>query len=176
MVNELEITRLIREESVLIDRGAIGELYETALKFVGIGIGGIMYTAGKKGGARGAQLLRTRLGLQGDDLLEAALIAFNLSNWGKATLMRDSESGAQRVQVEDSALAASVPTQKKANLPSFGRLHRRLSGRGIAEAHQRPRDRLHGGRSAALLVPDRIAAWTRMIGAEACFCAFLFIV
>lgn len=113
MVNELEITRLIREESVLIDRGAIGELYETALKFVGIGIGGIMYTAGKKGGARGAQLLRTRLGLQGDDLLEAALIAFNLSNWGKATLVRDGKSGAQRVQVEDSALAASVPTQKK---------------------------------------------------------------
>src|SRR5512142_488387 len=112
MVNEPQVTRLIREESVLIDRGAIGELYETALKFVGIGIGGIMYTAGKKGGVRGAQLLRARLGLQGDDLLAAALYAFNLSNWGRATLVRDEANGAQRVEVEDSALATSVPTQK----------------------------------------------------------------
>lgn len=113
MVNEPQVADLIRAESVLIDRGAIGELYETALKFVGIGIGGIMYTAGKKGGVRGAQLLRARLGLQGDDLLAAALIAFNLSNWGRATLARDEENGAQRVEVENSALATSVPMQKK---------------------------------------------------------------
>ncbi len=31
MVDEQQVIALIREESVLIDRGAIGELYETAL-------------------------------------------------------------------------------------------------------------------------------------------------
>ena len=113
MVEEQQVITLIRTESVLIDRGAIGELYETALKFVGIGIGGIMYTAGKKGGARGARLLRTRLGLEGDDLLEAALIAFNQSNWGRAILVNDPEQGTQHVEVANSALAASVATQKK---------------------------------------------------------------
>lgn len=132
MVNEPQVADLIRAESVLIDRGAIGELYETALKFVGIGIGGIMYTAGKKGGVRGAQLLRARLGLQGDDLLAAALIAFNLSNWGRATLARDEENGAQRVEVENSALATSVPMQKnesairwRGTSPAFWKRHGR---------------------------------------------------
>ena len=110
-MDEQRVVALIREESVLIDRGAIGELYETALKFVGIGIGGIMYTAGKKGGARGAQLLRTRLGLEGDELLQAALIAFNEANWGRATLAQDESK--QRVIVENSTLASSMPHQKK---------------------------------------------------------------
>lgn len=58
-------------------------LYETVLKFVGLGVGGILYTAGKKGGARGAELLRKQVGYEGDELLDAALIAFNRSNWGK---------------------------------------------------------------------------------------------
>ena len=71
MVDEQKVIALIRDESVMIDRGAIGELYETALKFLGIGIGGVMYTAGKKGGARGAQLIHNRIGLEGDDLLQA---------------------------------------------------------------------------------------------------------
>lgn len=111
MVEEEQVSNFIRAESVLIDRGAIGELYETALKFVGIGIGGILYTAGKKGGLRGAQLLEKQFGLQGDDLFEAALLAFNQSNWGKANLVR--VDGTMRLEVENSALAASVPSQKK---------------------------------------------------------------
>jgi predicted hydrocarbon binding protein len=111
MVDDQQVIALIRDESVLIDRGAIGELYETALRFVGIGIGGILYTAGKKGGARGAQLLRARLGLEGDDLLTAALLAFNQSNWGKATLVQ--HDGGTSIRVENSALAGSMPAQKK---------------------------------------------------------------
>ena len=55
MIDESEVIRVIRDESVLIDKGAIGELYETALKFVGLGVGGILYTAGKQGGSRGAR-------------------------------------------------------------------------------------------------------------------------
>jgi predicted hydrocarbon binding protein len=86
-------------------------LYETALKFMGIGIGGVMYTAGKKGGARGAQLIHNRIGLEGDDLLQAALVAFNQSNWGCARLLRD--NGSVSVEVLNSALASSLPPQKK---------------------------------------------------------------
>ncbi len=111
MIDQAQVIALIREESLLIDRGAIGELYETALRFVGIGIGGIMYSAGKKGGARGAQLLRSRLGVEGDDLLDAALVAFNESNWGKATLAQ--ENGILQIHVEQSALASSLQSQKK---------------------------------------------------------------
>lgn len=111
MVDEQQVIALIRDESVLIDRGAIGELFETALKFMGIGIGGVMYTAGKKGGARGAQMIHNRLGLEGDDLLQAALLAFNQSNWGRARLER--QNGNTSIVVENSALAASLPPQKK---------------------------------------------------------------
>ncbi len=111
MVDEPQVREFILAESVLVDRGAIGVLYETALKFVGLGIGGILYTAGKKGGARGAALLRQQFGYQGDELLDAALIAFNRSNWGEATLHRD--NGALLLKVENSTLASSVAGQKK---------------------------------------------------------------
>ncbi len=111
MVNEDQVIQLIRAESVLLDRGAIGDLYETALKFVGIGLGGIMYTAGKKGGARGARLIAERAGYRGDDLLQAALIAFNQSNWGQATLERSAEQ--LQIRVTNSALAGSVSGQRK---------------------------------------------------------------
>ena len=111
MVEEQRIKEFILSESVLVDRGAIGVLYETALKFVGLGIGGVLYTAGKKGGARGAQLLERQFGFQGDDLLDAALIAFERGNWGKPTLLR--EGSKIVVTVENSALAASVNGQKK---------------------------------------------------------------
>jgi hypothetical protein len=80
MVDEPRIKEFILSESVLVDRGAIGVLYETALKFVGLGLGGILYSAGKKGGARGAQLLQKQFGFQGDELLDAALIAFERGN------------------------------------------------------------------------------------------------
>jgi predicted hydrocarbon binding protein len=111
MVEEQRIKEFILSESVLVDRGAIGVLYETALKFVGLGIGGILYTAGKKGGARGAQLLRKQFNFHGDELLDAALIAFERGNWGKPTLLRD--DGKICVKVENSALASSVNGQKK---------------------------------------------------------------
>lgn len=112
MVDERRVREFILSESVLVDRGAIGVLYETALKFVGLGIGGIMYTAGKKGGARGAELLEKQFGFQGDQLLEAALIAFERGNWGKATLLRENGK-LSVVKVENSALASSVSGQKK---------------------------------------------------------------
>ncbi|MBI5653102.1 MAG: hypothetical protein HZC40_22055 [Chloroflexi bacterium] len=111
MENSQQVLDLIRAESVLIDRGIIGELYETGLKFLGIGIGGILYTAGKKGGARGARLLHTRLGIEGTDLLHAALLAFTEAHWGVGTLLND--NGNVAIQVNDSVLASSVPRQKK---------------------------------------------------------------
>ncbi len=111
MVDEQQVREFILAESVLVDRGAIGVLYETALKFVGLGIGGILYTAGKKGGARGAALLVRQFGFDGDELLDAALIAFNRSNWGQATLLR--ENGQVSLKVENSALASSVTGHKK---------------------------------------------------------------
>ena len=111
MVDEQQVKEFILSESVLVDRGAIGVLYETALKFVGLGIGGIMYTAGKKGGARGAELLEKHFALQGDELLEAALIAFERGNWGKPTLIRENDK--ITIKVENSALASSVTGQRK---------------------------------------------------------------
>ncbi len=111
MVDEPQVSEFILSESVLVDRGSIGVLYETALKFVGLGIGGILYTAGKKGGARGAEMLRQQFGYEGDELLDAALVAFNRSNWGQATIMRN--NGSLALKVENSALASSVGGQKK---------------------------------------------------------------
>jgi len=111
MVEEQRIKEFILSESVLVDRGAIGVLYETALKFVGLGLGGILYSAGKKGGERGAQLLQNQFGFQGDELLDAALIAFERGNWGTPTVVRD--HGNISVKVENSALAASVTGQKR---------------------------------------------------------------
>ena len=111
MVDEQQVREFILSESVLVDRGAIGVLYETALKFVGLGIGGILYTAGKKGGARGAELLIKQFGYQGDELLHAALIAFERGNWGKPTLTREDDKIS--IKVENSALASSVTGQKK---------------------------------------------------------------
>jgi predicted hydrocarbon binding protein len=112
MVDEQQVKDFILTESVLVDRGAIGVLYETALKFVGLGIGGILYTAGKKGGARGVELIATQFNYAGEQLLEAALIAFNRSNWGIATIIRDGEK-VIALRVEHSALASSVNGQKK---------------------------------------------------------------
>ncbi len=111
MVDEPQVREFILSESVLVDRGSIGVLYETALKFVGLGIGGILYTAGKKGGARGAEMLHKQFGYEGDELLDAALVAFNRSNWGQATIQRN--NGSLALKVENSALASSVEGQKK---------------------------------------------------------------
>ncbi len=111
MIDEDQIVQLIREESVLIDRGAIGELYETGLKFLGIGVGGVLYTAGKKGGARGARMLRDKFGYQGNDLLRAAIVAFNQSNWGRAELLWHSDG--LKIEVTNSTLASNVNGQKR---------------------------------------------------------------
>jgi len=111
VINEEQVIQVVREESVLIDRSIVGELYETGLKFLGIGIGGILYSAGKKGGVRGAQMLSRRLDLHGEDLLDAALLAFTQAHWGVGVIVR--EHGATRIEVRDSVLATSVPRQKK---------------------------------------------------------------
>lgn len=111
MVNEESIREFVLSQSVLVDRDAIGVLYETALKFVGLGLGGILYSAGRKGGARGAELIEKHFGLSGDELVDAALVAFARGNWGAPTLVREGDKIA--VKVEGSALAASVQGQKK---------------------------------------------------------------
>ncbi len=111
MISQQKVAAMIRSESVLVDKNAIGEMYNTALKFVGMGVGGILYTAGKQGGMSGARLLRDKLGYEGDDLVDAALTAFNQSNWGHATLVR--EETRMYISVEHSTLAAAVPAQKR---------------------------------------------------------------
>jgi len=111
VINEDQVLQVVLEESVLIDKSIVGELYETGLKFLGIGIGGILYTAGKKGGTRGAQMLSQRLDLSGNDLLDAALLAFTHAHWGIGAVVR--ENGTTRIEVRNSVLALSVSRQKK---------------------------------------------------------------
>lgn len=87
----------IRRESVRIDRA-------------GLGVGGVLYQAGRQAGLRGARLLQ-RSGLQGEDLLEAARIAFEAANRGRARWRR--EAPALVIEVEGSVLAEGLRPQKK---------------------------------------------------------------
>lgn len=99
---------------------------------MGLGLGDILYSAGKKGGARGAALLQKHFGFHGDELLDAALIAFERGNWGTPALLRADKKIA--VQVKNSALASSVTGQKK---PICHPLAGYLAGY-LEEAWQRP--------------------------------------
>ncbi len=109
------VVQLIRQESVLVDREGLVALYEAVHKMAGFGLGGILYAAGKKGGEQGARTLRERLGLEGEDLLQAARIAFNTSGWGTMEFLDEG-----RIQVRDSALAGRIRSRKPVCHPLAG--------------------------------------------------------
>lgn len=110
-MNEAQIMETVRQESVLIDRAGLVSLYGAVLRLAGLGVGGVLYQAGRQAGLRGAQLLQERLGLQGEELLEAARIAFEAANWGRARWRR--EAPAFVIEVEGSVLAEGLRPQKK---------------------------------------------------------------
>jgi predicted hydrocarbon binding protein len=105
------VVEVIRQESVLIDRAGLVSLYGAVLRLAGLGMGGMLYQAGRQAGLRGAQLLQERLGLQGEDLVEAARIAFEAAQWGEARWQR--EDATIRVEVTHSVLAEGLRPQRK---------------------------------------------------------------
>ncbi|MBO9362274.1 MAG: hypothetical protein J7452_08745, partial [Thermoflexus sp.] len=105
------VVEVIRQESVLIDRAGLVSLYGAVLRLAGLGVGGMLYQAGRQAGLRGAQLLQERLGLQGEDLVEAARIAFEAAQWGEARWQR--EDATIRVEVTHSVLAEGLRPQRK---------------------------------------------------------------
>ncbi len=116
--NPDEVRRVIQEESVLIDRQGIVALYEAAQKMMGLGLGGLLYRAGKLGGRQGAQLLAQRLQLQGEDLLQALVIAFNTARWGQARLERHAQPWT--LYVENSLLGQHLKAKKPVCHPIAG--------------------------------------------------------
>lgn len=118
MVTNEDIIGLITQESVLVDKQGIVGLYEAAQKMMGLGLGGLLYRAGKVGGRRGAELLVQRLGLQGEDLLRALVVAFNTARWGEATL--HTESTPWVLEVRNSVLGAGLQSKRPVCHPIAG--------------------------------------------------------
>lgn len=110
-MNEAQVIETIRRESVLIERAGLISLYGAVLRLAGLGVGGVLYQAGRQAGLRGAQLLQERLGLHGEELLDAARIAFEAANWGQARWRW--EGSALSIEVEGSILAEGLKPQKK---------------------------------------------------------------
>ncbi len=109
------VVQTILEESVLIDKQGIVALYDAVRKMMGFGLGALLYRAGKTGGRQGAQLLAQRLGLHGERLLDALVIAFNTSRWGQARLVRQTEPW--HLHVRDSVLGANLQSKKTSATP-----------------------------------------------------------
>ncbi len=112
------VVQTILEESVLIDKQGIVALYDAVRKMMGFGLGALLYRAGKTGGRQGAQLLAQRLGLHGERLLDALVIAFNTSRWGQARLVRQTEPW--HLHVRDSVLGANLESKKPVCHPIAG--------------------------------------------------------
>lgn len=110
-MDKTQVIETIRQESVLIDRAGLISLYGAVLRLAGLGVGGVLYQAGRQAGIRGAQLLRERLGLEGEELLEAARVAFETANWGRASWRWEDSS--LSIEVEGSILAEGLRPQKK---------------------------------------------------------------
>ncbi|WP_376792911.1 V4R domain-containing protein [Thermoflexus sp.] len=110
-MDETRVIETIRKESVLIDRAGLISLYGAVLRLAGLGVGGVLYQAGRHAGIRGAQLLRERLGLQGEELLEAARLAFEAAGWGQARWHR--EGASLSIEVMGSILADGLRPQRK---------------------------------------------------------------
>ena len=118
MVNTEQVRQMIVNESVLIDKQGIVSLYEAIHKMMGFGLGGLLYRAGKIGGHQGAKALAERLGLRGDALIEALLVAFNAARWGEAELERGPDPWTLRVR--DSVLGQHLRNKKPVCHPIAG--------------------------------------------------------
>lgn len=118
MVNPQEVRQIILNESVLVDKQGVISLYEAIHKMMGFGLGGLLYRAGKAGGVQGAKTLIERLGLEGEALLEALVIAFNTSRWGEAVLERGQDPWTLRVA--NSVLGQHLRSKKPVCHPIAG--------------------------------------------------------
>ena len=114
MKNEMKeaVEKVIVDNSVLVDREGISNLYASVLKIAGFGLGGILYTAGKKAGARGAILLKDHLKIEGRDLIEAMVCAFETGKWGKMEI-EECEGEECKVKVTENALVKGLEEKKK---------------------------------------------------------------
>ncbi len=108
------VAEVVRESSVLIDKDGLSNLYESVLKIAGFGLGGILYTAGKKAGTKGAVLLKDRLGVDGRELVDAMVVAFEVGNWGKMAVEEAGEN-LYRVRVTENVLVSGL--EKMRNKP-----------------------------------------------------------
>ena len=106
------VEKAVEEGSVLIDKEGLSQLYESVLKIAGLGLGGILYTAGKKAGLRGATLLHEKLNLEREKLLEAMIIAFEAGHWGKMEV-ETIDDNTYHIKVTDNILVASLDKKKK---------------------------------------------------------------
>ena len=113
-----QVKQTVLEESVLIDKQGIVTLYEAVHKMMGIGLGGLLYRAGKIAGRQSAALLQERLQLAPEDLIEGLLIAFNTARWGEAQL--DRSSSPWQLTVRDSVLASRMQSKKPVCHPIAG--------------------------------------------------------
>jgi len=107
-----KVEKLVRSNSVLIDRDGLSDLYESILKIAGFGLGGILYTAGKKAANNGAVTLKENLDVEGEELIKAMAYAFEVGNWGKMKVESEGEKDF-RVLVTDNALVAGLERDKK---------------------------------------------------------------
>ncbi len=117
-IDPQRVTEAVLAESVLIDKQGIVALYESVRKMMGFGLGALLYRAGKTGGQQGARLLAQRLHLEGEQLLEALVLAFNLSRWGQARLVRG--DGPWTLYVRESVLATNIRSKKPVCHPIAG--------------------------------------------------------
>lgn len=113
-----QVQQTVMEESVLVDKQGIVTLYEAVHKMMGIGLGGLLYRAGKIAGRQSAGLLQERLQLAQEDLIEGLVVAFNAARWGHAQLERTEPTW--RLTVQDSVLASQMHSKKPVCHPIAG--------------------------------------------------------
>ena len=107
------VEKAVEEGSVLIDKEGLSQLYESVPKIAGLGLGGILYTAGRKAGLRGATLLKEKLGLKGSKLIDAMVIAFEAGHWGRMEVEPANNGGLYHVKVTENILVAALDKTKK---------------------------------------------------------------
>ncbi|HEY57101.1 MAG TPA: hypothetical protein G4O04_00865 [Anaerolineae bacterium] len=113
-----QVKQAVLDESVLVDRQGIVTLYEAVHKMMGIGLGGLLYRAGKIAGRQSAALLQERLQLAHEDLIEGLVVAFNTARWGHAQLERTEPTW--RLTVQGSVLASQMRSKKPVCHPIAG--------------------------------------------------------
>ena len=106
------VEKAVSKNSVLIDKDGLSNLYDSVLRIAGFGLGGILYTAGKKAAEKGSNLLRDNLGVEGEELIKAMALAFEAGNWGKMKVESTGEK-TYKVTVTDNVLVWGLEKNKK---------------------------------------------------------------